>query len=169
MLGRAYQLTWMSQLGFIYDVQSFGVLRTFTYGGEGWGLTNDNQSLIMTNGSNTITFLDPETLAFQRSVQVFEDSKPLTLLNELEYINGEIFANVWQTNRIVRIDPATGVLKSWIDMSGLLTPEDRQITVDVLNGIAYDPATGRIFVTGKLWPKLFEIKVIEKPKAPRRS
>ncbi len=168
MQGRAFQLTWVSQQGFVYDLQSFGLLRTFTYIGQGWGLTNDAHSLIMSNGSNTISFLDPETLAVQRSVSVLENSQPLNLLNELEYINGEIFANVWQTDRIVRIDPATGILRSWIDMSGLLSPEDRQIPVDVLNGIAFDPATNRIFVTGKRWPKLFEIKVIENRKAPRR-
>ena len=169
MQGRAFQLTWQNQQGFVYDLQSFGLVRTFTYIGQGWGLTNDANSLIMSNGSNTIRFLDPQTFAVQRSVSVLENSQPLNLLNELEYINGEIFANVWQTDRIVRIDPATGVLKAWIDMSGLLSPEDRQLSgVDVLNGIAFDPATNRIFVTGKRWPKLFEIKVIESRKAPRR-
>ena len=170
MQGRAFQLTWQNQQGFVYDLQSFGLVRTFTYIGQGWGLTNDAQSLIMSNGSNTIRFLDPQTFAVQRSVSVLENSQPLNLLNELEYINGEIFANVWQTDRIVRIDPATGVLRAWIDMSGLLSPEDRQLSgVDVLNGIAFDPATNRIFVTGKRWPKLFEIKVIESRRAPRRN
>ena len=169
MQGRAFQLTWLSEQGFVYDLESFDQVKTFSYLGQGWGLTNDAHSLIMSNGSNTISFRDPETLAIQRSVSVLENSQPLNNLNELEYINGEIFANVWQTNRIVRIDPATGNLRSWIDMSGLLTAEDRQLPVDVLNGIAFDPATGRIFVTGKLWPKLFEIKVIENRKAPRRN
>ena len=169
MQGRAFQLTWLTEQGFVYDLESFDQVKTFTYLGQGWGLTNDAHSLIMSNGSNTISFRDPETLAIQRSVSVLENSQPLNNLNELEYINGEIFANVWQTNRIVRIDPATGNLRSWIDMSGLLTAEDRQQPVDVLNGIAFDPATGRIFVTGKLWPKLFEIKVIENRKAPRRN
>lgn len=167
--GRAFQLTWLSEQGFVYDLESFNLLKTFNYFGQGWGLTNDAHSLIMSNGSNTISFLDPETLSIQRSVSVLENSQPLNNLNELEYINGEIFANVWQTNRIVRIDPANGNLRSWIDMSGLLSPEDRLQPVDVLNGIAFDPATGRIFVTGKLWPKLFEIKIIENRKAPRRN
>ena len=165
--GKAYQLTWMNQKGFVYDVQSFGDLPSFAYAGQGWGLTTDGHSLIMSNGSNRITFYNPNTMAIERSIDVFENGRGLTMLNELEYINGEIFANVWLTDRIVRIDPANGTLKSWIDMSGLLTPAERLSTDNVLNGIAFDAATGRIFVTGKRWPKLFEIKIVENKRPSR--
>jgi len=167
LAGKAYQLTWLDQQGFVYDVQSFGDLSTFTYTGQGWGLTTDGHSLIMSNGSNRLTFLNPNTMTVERTIDVFESGKALTMLNELEYINGEIFANVWMTDRIVRIDPETGVLKSWIDMSGLLTPAERLSADNVLNGIAFDSATGRIFVTGKRWPKLFEIKITQSKRPSR--
>lgn len=167
LAGKAYQLTWLDQQGFVYDVQSFGDLSTFTYAGQGWGLTTDGRSLIMSNGTNRLTFFNPNTMAVERTIDVFENNRALTMLNELEYINGEIFANVWLTDRIVRIDPETGVLKSWIDMSGLLTPAERPSADNVLNGIAFDSATGRIFVTGKRWPKLFEIKITQNKRPSR--
>ena len=165
--GKAYQLTWLDQQGFVYDVQSFSDLATFNYAGQGWGLTTDGHSLIMSNGSNRLSFFNPTTMAIERTIDVFESGRALTMLNELEYINGEIFANVWLTDRIVRIDPANGSLKSWIDMSGLLPPSERLSSDNVLNGIAFDQATGRIFVTGKRWPKLFEIKITENKRPTR--
>lgn len=157
--GRLYQLTWQNQIGFIYDASSLQPAGSFGYLGEGWGLTTDGQSLIMSNGTNLLTFLDPRTFEVGRVVGVFDDSRPVANLNELEYIKGEIYANVWQTDRIARIDPATGRLKAWVYLNGLLSDQDRTSRVDVLNGIAYDEANDRIFVTGKLWPKLFEIRL----------
>jgi glutamine cyclotransferase len=157
--GRVYQLTWQSQRGFIYDLDSFDLLNTFSYTGEGWGLTHDGRALIMSDGSNQLRFLDPDTFEVQRVVSVFEGSRPINYLNELEYIKGEIYANVWLTDRVVRIDPQSGRVVAWIDLTGLLSPADRVRGVDVLNGIAYDEAGDRLFVTGKLWPKLFEISL----------
>ncbi|HEY8447696.1 MAG TPA: glutaminyl-peptide cyclotransferase [Thermomicrobiales bacterium] len=161
---RIYQLTWKSRTCFVYDRETFELLTTFEYEGEGWGLTTDGEQLIMSDGSSTLTFRDPETFRAVRQITVEDAGKPVMLLNELEYIGGEIWANVWRTDRIVRIDPETGEVRGWIDLSGLLTPEDRgDHRVDVLNGIAYDPATNRIFVTGKLWPKLYEIEIVPAP------
>jgi glutaminyl-peptide cyclotransferase len=152
------ELTWRAQIGFVYDLGSFDQRRTFTYTGEGWGLTHDASSLIMSDGTSALRFLDPETFRERRRVTVTDGGSPVTELNELEYIKGEVFANVWQTNRIARIAPDTGRVVGWIDLTGLLgaTPVSSDA---VLNGIAYDAAADRLFVTGKLWPKLFEIKV----------
>jgi glutamine cyclotransferase len=157
--GKIFQLTWRNQKGFIYDLDSLTRIGEFSYSGEGWGLTTDGQSLIMSDGTNQIRFLDPVTFQVIRTIGVFSQGQPLKMLNELEYIKGEIFANVWQTQLIVRIDPATGRLLGVIDFSGLLRPEDRDEKTDVLNGIAYDAADDRIFVTGKNWPKLFEVRL----------
>jgi glutamine cyclotransferase len=157
--GRAYQLTWQSQRGFIYDLDTFDLINTFNYTGEGWGLTHNGRELIMSDGSNQLRFLDPNTFEVQRVVSVFEGTKATNYLNELEYIKGEIYANVWLTDRIVRIDPQSGRVVAWIDLTGLLSPADRARGVDVLNGIAYDESGDRLFITGKLWPKLFEIKL----------
>ena len=157
---RLYQLTWQNQKAFVYDFSTFSSLNTLNYSGEGWGLTNDGQSLIMSNGSSQIRFLDPETFQTQRTIRVTHDGQEVEHLNELEYIKGAIFANIWLTDRIVRIDPATGRITAWINLAGLLKPEDRTRPVDVLNGIAYDEANDRLFVTGKLWPKLFQIKLV---------
>ena len=154
------QLTWQSCVGFVYDKETFEQLDPFTYAGEGWGLTHDGDRLIMSDGTSTLRFLDPETFARVGQVQVLSDGRPVTRLNELEYVEGDIYANVWQTDRIARIDPATGHVLAWIDLEGLLSGEDRTEPVDVLNGIAYDAAADRLFVTGKLWPKLFEIELI---------
>ena len=148
---RLYQLTWQEGTGLIYDKNSFELLDTWSYPGEGWGLTTDGQRLIMSDGSHELRFLDPETLSEQGRVAVLDgDGQPVARLNELEWVDGEVWANVWQTDRIARIDPASGRLLGWIDLAGLLPDEDRAAQrVDVLNGIAYDPATGRLFVTGK--------------------
>jgi glutamine cyclotransferase len=157
---KIYQLTWQSHVGFIYDKASFERLGEFSYPTEGWGLTHDGQRLIMSDGTATLYFLDPQTLKEVGHVDVYDRSGPVVRLNELEYINGEIYANIWQTDRIARISPQTGQVLGWIDLAGLLSPEERQPPVDVLNGIAYDAATDRLFVTGKRWPKLFEIDVV---------
>jgi glutamine cyclotransferase len=157
--GRLYQLTWQTERGFVYDIETFKKLREFSYAGEGWGLTRDANSLIMSDGSSRIRFFDPETFEVQRIITVQVDGADLTQLNELEYIKGEIYANVWMTDRIARIDPQSGKVNAWIDLSGLLPPEARLDPGAVLNGIAYDEASDRLFVTGKLWPKLFEIKL----------
>lgn len=156
---RLYQLTWQTQQGFVYDLDSFNMIRGFSYTGEGWGLTHDSHSLILSDGTNQIRFLNPDTFEVQRVIAVQDNGRDITQLNELEYIKGEIYANIWQTDRIARIDPQSGRVTAWINLSGLLSPEDRARPVDVLNGIAYDAASDRLFVTGKLWPKLFEIRL----------
>ena len=156
------QLTWQSQLGFVYDLDNFRQLRTFAYPGEGWALTRDDRRIYMSDGSAVLRILDPETLATIGSIMVTADDEPVTNLNELEWVKGELYANVWLTNRIARIDPATGHVLGWIDLSGLLDvsklPDPGN---DVLNGIAYDARHDRLFVTGKRWPKLFEIKLVK--------
>ncbi|MDQ2977383.1 MAG: glutaminyl-peptide cyclotransferase [Acidobacteriota bacterium] len=157
--GKIYQLTWQHQRGFIYDAGSFQKLSDFTYFGEGWGLTNDGNHLILSDGSNRIRFLDPENFQVKKVITVLDRGKPVSQLNELEYIQNEIYANVWHDDRIARIDPATGRVVGWIDLKGLLAPGEVSDEEAVLNGIAYDAATGRLFVTGKLWPKLFEIRL----------
>lgn len=154
------QLTWKSKFGFVYDKSSFMLLRVFTYPHEGWGLTQDGSQLISSDGTATIRFLDPLTFAVNRSIDVVDKSGPVTNLNELEYVNGRIYANVWHSDRIAIIDPADGRVTGWLDMSGLLGKEAEGRTVDVLNGIAYDPVKDSLYVTGKLWPRLFEIKLI---------
>lgn len=155
-----FGITWQSQTGYVFDLASFKLKRTFAYPGEGWGLTQDGHQLIMSDGSNELRLLDPATLRETRRVAVTVNGVPVDQLNELEWVNGEIYANIWQTDVIARIDPASGNVVGWIDLSGLLRAERRQMGPDdVLNGIAYDPASGRLFVTGKQWPKLFEIKL----------
>jgi|DewCreStandDraft_1066081.scaffolds.fasta_scaffold01967_7 glutamine cyclotransferase len=156
------QLTWHERTGFVYEKETFRLLRTFTYATEGWGLTHDGRHLIRSDGTATLYFLDPETFHEVRRLQVHDRGRPVRFLNELEYVRGEIYANVWQTECIARISPRTGRVLGWIDLTGLLSPEDRARPVDVLNGIAYDAERDRLFVTGKLWPKLFEIRVTKK-------
>jgi glutamine cyclotransferase len=153
------QLTWKSRLGFVYDKTSFKLIKSFDYPTEGWGLTHDDTRLIMSDGTSTLSFLDPNTLQITGQITVTAEGRPVINLNELEYVRGEIWANVWHTDRIARIAPATGQVIGWIDLSGLLDSNDRQRPVDVLNGIAYDVEHDRLFVTGKLWPKMFEITV----------
>ena len=158
--GRIFQLTWQSRKGFIYDLRTLGRVGEFSYDGEGWGLTTDGRSLIMSDGTNQIRFLDPGTFRVTRTISVLNQGEPLRMLNELEYIKGEIYANVWQTQFIVRIDPASGKLLGVIDFTGLLSPADYDEHTDVLNGIAYDEGRDRIFVTGKNWPRLFEVRLV---------
>ena len=156
------QLTWKSGVGFVYDLFTFKPQRTFAYGGEGWGLTHDGAQLIQSDGSESLRFINPETLRETGSIAVKDGATPIDNLNELEYIKGEVYANIWQKDRIACIAPKTGKVLRWIDLSNLLTDDDRLTPVDVLNGIAYDSVHDRLFVTGKLWPKLFEIKVVPK-------
>ena len=152
------ELTWRSQVGLVYDLATFKQNRTFSYVGEGWGLTHDDTSLIMSDGSAALRFLDPVTFAERHRLMVTDGGLPVPHLNELEFVKGEVYANIWQTNFIARIDPGSGVVIGWIDLTGLLSIADSR-GVDVMNGIAYDAAQDRLFVTGKLWPKLFEIKI----------
>lgn len=154
------QLTWKSRDGFVYNKDSFELLQTFKYQTEGWGITHDGENLIMSDGTSTLYFWDPETFEVVNQIEVYDDNGPVVRLNELEYIQGEVYANVWQTDRIARIDPQTGRVLGWINLKGLLSQEDLTQPVDVLNGIAYDAAGDRLFVTGKLWPKLFEIELV---------
>lgn len=155
------QLSWTSRLGFIYDKSTFEQLRSVTYPTEGWGITYDGTRFIMSDGTANLYFRDKVTFEEVGRVTVRDNNGTVTRLNELEYIKGEVYANIWQTDRIARINPANGKVVGWIDLTGLLPPEDRSSAVDVLNGIAYDSVKSRLFVTGKLWPKLFEIKLIE--------
>jgi len=154
------QLTWRSRVGFIYDKETFAVRKEFDYQTEGWGITYDGKRLIMSDGSATLYFLDPRTFQTVAQVEVRDENSFVSNLNELEFIKGEIYANVWKTNTIVRINPETGRVLGWINLSGLLRLEDIAGPVDVLNGIAYDARNDRIFVTGKLWPKIFQIELI---------
>jgi glutamine cyclotransferase len=159
---KLYELTWKDERGFIYDLATFTPKGEFPYPGEGWGLTTDGKRIIMSDGSAELRFWDPDTLKETGRITVTDDGHPVTQLNELEWVKGEIFANVWQTDRIARIDPKSGKVTGWINCYGLLTPADRNDETDVLNGIAYDAKGDRLFVTGKKWPKLFEIKLVKK-------
>jgi len=157
--GKIYQLTWQHHLGFIYDYQNFQQIGQFNYEGEGWGLTNDGRSLILSDGTNHLRFIDPDTFRVTKTIAVTADGKPVKQLNELEFVQGEIFANIWHDQRIVTINPESGTVTSWIDCSGLLSAGEATDEEAVLNGIALDESSGRIFLTGKLWPKLFEIRI----------
>lgn len=159
---RIYQLTWQNHVGYVYDRQTFALERTWEYPTEGWGLTYDGARLIMSDGTDHLYFVDPTTLETIGQVAVTDGGQPVVRLNELEYIDGAVFANIWQTNHVVRIDPATGRVLARIDFTRLL-PEAQRPGADVLNGIAYDGAAGRLFVTGKLWPSLFEVAVVSEP------
>jgi glutaminyl-peptide cyclotransferase len=157
------QLTYKAQVGFVFDAAGFNLLREFNYPGEGWAMTHDGRRILMSDGTPQIRFWDPETLREQGRLTVSENGAPLPNVNELEWIEGEVWANVWLTDRIVRIDPASGAVVGSIDLSGLLSAADRAThQPDVLNGIAYDAQGKRVFVTGKKWPKLFEIRVVKK-------
>lgn len=160
------QLTWQSHVALVYDRFSFRLLRTFSYPGEGWGLTRDEKSLILSDGTPILRFLDPVTSKELRRVTVKDHGKPVTDINELEYINGQVYANLWHSDRIARISPGTGKVLGWIDLEGLLPASEQSSPEAVLNGIAWDAAHHRLFVTGKLWPKLFEIEVVPKPERP---
>ncbi|MEE9532380.1 MAG: glutaminyl-peptide cyclotransferase [Syntrophobacteria bacterium] len=157
---RVIQLTWRAKVGFVYHKQTFQLLDTFNYSTEGWGITHDGRSLIISDGTSTLYLLDPQTFREVGRLEVHTRDGPVSRLNELEYVQGEIYANIWKTDRIARISPQTGGVAGWIDLEGLLKPEDRYRRIDVLNGIAYDVKNDRLFVTGKLWPKLFEIELV---------
>jgi len=157
--GRVIQLTWQSHLGLVYDQNSFRKLRTFSYEGEGWGLANDGQVIYMSDGTPQIRCLDPLTLRQRRTIQVHDQNGPVAMVNELECVRGEIYANIWHSNRIARISPSDGLVIGWIDLSELVSAQDLHDGEAVLNGIAYDSMGDRLFVTGKLWPKLFEIRL----------
>jgi len=156
--GRLYQITWMNGAVVVYNLDTFEVERTMQYDGEGWGLTHDGKELIMSDGSATIRFRDPQTFAVTREIEVRDNGMPLAMLNELEYIDGEIWANIWYDDRIARISPADGKVLGFIDLSTLY-PKSARGSEAVLNGIAYDAAAKRLFVTGKNWPQLYEIEV----------
>jgi glutamine cyclotransferase len=153
------QLTWQSGKGYVYDRDTFRKLREFSYSMEGWGLAFDGKRLILSDGSNTLTFLDPRTYQVIGKLNVTLGGRPLTKINELEFIEGEIWANVWHEEVLLRIDPATGAVNSMVDLRGLRPRETVQDTEAVLNGIAYDPVAKRIFVSGKRWPSIFEIRI----------
>lgn len=157
--GKLIQLTWQSGKAFVYDLKTFKREGEFAYSGEGWGITHDDKRLIMSDGSASLRFLDPKSYQQTGNLEVTYQGKPLANLNELEFVRGRIFANVWQSNSIVVIDPASGRVTAQINLAGLLSADDRAVPVDVLNGIAYDASKDRLFVTGKLWPKVFEIKL----------
>jgi glutaminyl-peptide cyclotransferase len=161
--GQLIQLTWQSETGFVYGLDDFKLRHTFSYPGEGWALTRNNRHIYMSDGSSVLRILDPDTLAAIGSIMVTADGVPVTNLNELEWVDGEIYANIWLTNRIARIDPATGHVVGWIDLTGLFDVNTLPRPVDdVLNGIAWDAQHDRLFVTGKNWPKLFEIKLVKR-------
>jgi glutaminyl-peptide cyclotransferase len=159
------QLTWQSHIGFVYQLGDLHWMRSFSYSGEGWGITTDGRQIFMSDGSPEIHVLDSSTFLEKRRLKVHDGSAPVAQLNELEFVEGEIFANVWHSDRIARISPQTGEVVGWIDLTGLLSLPQRSDPDAVLNGIAYNPQGKRLFVTGKLWPAIFEIQVI--PKHPR--
>lgn len=154
------QLTWREKVGFVYDLEDFSIIRQFTYQTQGWGLTYDDQRLILSDGTDRLYFLDPNTFQVVDSLSITYQGQAIQRLNELEYIRGEIYANIWQTDDIVRINPLTGEVVGWIDLSAILPDDIRTADTDVLNGIAYDPESDRLFITGKRWPKLYEIRLL---------
>lgn len=156
---RLYQLTWQHGQVFVYDKATLNRVGEHRYEGEGWGLCHDGQALVMSNGSDTLTVRDPKTFAVSRSVKVTQSGRPLSNLNELECVGADVYANVWMTDQIVRIDPKSGAVTARIDAAGLLTPAER-LGVDVLNGIAHDPADQTFLITGKNWPKLFRVRFV---------
>jgi glutamine cyclotransferase len=154
--GALVQLTWLNHIGFVYDANTFTQMRNFTVSTQGWGLTYDGTSLILSDGSSTLSYLDPQTYQVTRQVDVKDGNQSITNINELEYINGDVYANIWMTNRIAIINPQTGQVKGWIDLTGIYQSTDFN---SVLNGIAYDQQTNRLFITGKNWPNLYEITI----------
>jgi glutaminyl-peptide cyclotransferase len=156
------QLTYTTEVGFVYSLNDFQVLRQFSWKGEGWSLTHNATSVFMDDGTDEIRVWDPKTFTERRRIKVHDGARVIKNVNELEYVEGELYANIWLTDRIARISPATGAVTGWIDMSGILSPMYRNGTEDVMNGIAYDAVHKRLFVTGKLWPNLFEIRIVPK-------
>jgi glutamine cyclotransferase len=161
--GRLYQLTWKEQVGYVYDAVTLTQVDSFTYRGQGWGLTTDGSLLIMSDGTATLRFLDPGSFRVRRELTVRDGRSPLLWINELEYARGDLFANIYTSNWIVRIDPATGEVREWLNLSGLLPRRQRTPETDVLNGIAHDEATGNLLITGKRWPALFELRLQRPP------
>jgi len=159
---KIYQLTWRTKTGFVYNKDSLEILRTFSYKTQGWGITYDGKYLILSDGSDVLYFMDPKSFVIVGKLEVYDEKGKVRNLNELEYIDGEIYANIWGKELIARIDPKTGYINSWIDLTGILPPEDRKGKEDVLNGIAYNPVNKTLLVTGKFWPKIFEIEIIAK-------
>ncbi|RYD26482.1 MAG: glutaminyl-peptide cyclotransferase [Verrucomicrobiaceae bacterium] len=157
--GELWVLTWKEKTAYVLDPASFRTLRTHSFGGEGWGLTTDGKHLIMSDGSDTLKFRDPKDMAVKKTVAVTERGRPVKLLNELEYIGGSVFANVYMTNRIARIDPESGQVTGWLDLSALRSQLPAPNRAEVLNGIAHDGETGHLLVTGKYWPRMFTIKL----------
>lgn len=158
---RIYQVTWKNKIGFVYNKSDFKLINKIYYATEGWGLTTINDKIVMSDGTNILYFFEPEMFTVVSKIEVYDNEKKVDQLNELEYINGEIWANIWMTDLIARIDPLSGKVVAYIDLKDILPKSDRNADTDVLNGIAYDKKTNRIFVTGKNWPKLFEIKLTE--------
>ena len=158
---KIFQLTWESKVGFVYDKSSFKQINKFYYQTEGWGLTTVGDKLVMSDGSNILYFINPDQFSVISKIEVYDREKKVDKLNELEYINGEIWANIWQTDLIARIDPSSGKVIAYIDLKGILSDPETDTNINVLNGIAYDKTGKRIFVTGKNWPKLFEIRITE--------
>ncbi len=158
---RIYQVTWENKVGFIYDKATFNLINKIYYSTQGWGLTTANDKIVMSDGSNILAFYEPEMFTMVSRIEVYDNEKKVDSLNELEYINGEIWANIWMSDLIARIDPESGKVLAYIDLKGILPESDRSPETDVLNGIAYDKEGNRIFVTGKKWPKLFEIRLTE--------
>jgi glutamine cyclotransferase len=156
---KAFMLTWLTQVGFVYDVNTLQQRSTFTYQGEGWGLTNDGANLIMSNGTNMLMVIDPVTYRLVRTINVTLEGRAVPMLNELEWIEGEIWANIWRTNDIVRINPTTGVVQGVVDCTGILPQAVMTEATDVMNGIAYDSTTKAVYVTGKNWPHVYQIAV----------
>jgi glutaminyl-peptide cyclotransferase len=163
---KVLQLTWQSHVGFVYNLSDFKLLRQFSYRGEGWGLTSNGNDIFMSDGSAQVRVLNAVTLKEKRRFTVRDGATAIDQLNELEFVDGELFANIWQTDRIARISPQSGKVVGWIDLAGLLSPVYRRREEAVLNGIAYDAAHKRLFVTGKLWPSIFEIQLVPKPSNP---
>ncbi len=157
---KLYQLTYKAGIGFVYDVNNFNLLKKWQYDTEGWGLTHDDRQLIMSDGSATLRWLDPNSLKVTRTLNVTDQKQPVASLNELEYINGRIYANLWLTEHIAIIDPNSGHIDAYLDLTGL---KARNPMGDVLNGIAYEPQTHRLLVTGKLWSEIYEIEIVKKP------
>jgi glutamine cyclotransferase len=164
--GEVFQLTYETNTGFVYDLRSFQPKRDFSYRTQGWGLTNDGTSLIMSDGSATLRFLDPDTMKMERSVTVTDFTGPIGYVNELEYVNGAIYANIWKQDYIARISPEDGRVTGWIDLTGLNPYSGRSAAEFVLNGIAWDPGSGRLIVTGKCWPSLYEIELVDAGGSP---
>lgn len=162
------QLTYKTKIGFVYDQAGFKAQRTFSYPGEGWSLTNDGRQIYMDDGTSEIRVWDAVTLGELKRIKVHDGTKVIDNVNEMEYVGGEIYANIWMTDRVARISPVDGRVLGWVDLSGLLTDAERDQT-DVLNGIAYDALGGRLFVTGKLWPKLFEIQIVPKNAGAKKA